>query len=57
VRARLDRMMTEAFEAVVKRSEEAGCSLRKAAFQIAVRRVADAAELRGVAPAGSGAPR
>lgn len=57
VRERLDRMMTEAFEAVVALAEETGCSLRKAAFQIAVRRVADAAELRGIAPAGSGAGR
>lgn len=49
VRSKLDTMMTAAFEAVVSRSQEVGCSMREAAFQIAVHRVADAAVLRGVA--------
>jgi glutamate dehydrogenase (NAD(P)+) len=57
VRTRLDAMMTAAFDAVVRRSVEARCSLRQAAFQIAVQRVADAAVLRGVTANDAGGTR
>jgi glutamate dehydrogenase (NAD(P)+) len=46
VRARLDAMMTSAFDAVVSCAEGEGLSLRRAAFMIAVKRVVEAARLR-----------
>lgn len=53
VRTRLDDMMTDAFEAVVERAEQAQVSLRQAAFLIAVERVVEAARMRGVASNGT----
>jgi glutamate dehydrogenase (NAD(P)+) len=44
----LDRLMRRAFHEVGKVAEERRCSLREAAFILAVQRVARAAELRGV---------
>ncbi len=49
VREELDAMMTSAFEAVVNRAAELDLSLRRAAFHIAVERVAEAASLRSIA--------
>lgn len=46
VREELDAIMTTAFEAVVNRAAQAETSLRRAAFLIAVERVAEAARLR-----------
>jgi glutamate dehydrogenase (NAD(P)+) len=46
VRAQLDQIMTDAFEAVVGCADERGVSLRRAAFLLAVERVAEAAALR-----------
>ena len=52
VRARLDTMMTSAFEQVAERADRERVSLRQAAFLIAVERVAQVAALRGFAEAG-----
>jgi glutamate dehydrogenase (NAD(P)+) len=46
VRDRLDAQMTEAFEAVIERSDAEGMTLRQAAFVIALQRVAVAVRLR-----------
>src|SRR5690606_28578840 len=51
VRARLDRMMLDAFEAVIQRAEAEDVSLRLAAYLIAVGRVAETAALRRTAGA------
>lgn len=51
VRARLDRMMLDAFEAVIQRAEAEDVSLRLAAYLIAVGRVAETAVLRRTAGA------
>lgn len=48
VREELDLMMTRGFQAVIQRAEELNLSLRRAAFHIAVERVAEAASLRAV---------
>jgi glutamate dehydrogenase (NAD(P)+) len=48
VREELDTMMTRAFNTVVERADELGLSLRRAAFHIAVERVAETARLRAV---------
>lgn len=53
VRAQLDDKMSAAFEAVVQRSESSAINQRRAAFLIAVERVAQAARLRGFAPHGA----
>lgn len=47
VREELERSLTRAFREVRERSEADGVSYRDAAYRIAVRRVADAEELRG----------
>ena len=52
VRARLQEMMAGAFTEVVETAGERDISLRKAAFIIAVDRVATAARMRGLAPRG-----
>jgi glutamate dehydrogenase (NAD(P)+) len=49
VRAQLDAKMEDAFRVVLARADEDRCSLREAAFRIAVQRVASAATLRGLA--------
>ncbi len=47
-RERLDRMMRKAFHNVADVAREHDCTLREAAFILAVKRVARAAQLRGV---------
>ena len=47
VQQRLDQKMTKAFKAVYDMSQEKKCNLRDAAYLVAVKRVADAAKLRG----------
>ncbi|MCA1672150.1 MAG: Glu/Leu/Phe/Val dehydrogenase, partial [Actinobacteria bacterium] len=47
VNKELEKRMTAATDAVFSRSEEEKTSLRSAAFDIAVERVAHAAEIRG----------
>ncbi len=47
VQERLDQKMTAAFKAVYEMSKEKNCSLRDAAYLVSVKRVADAARLRG----------
>ena len=47
VQQRLDQKMTRAFEAVYEMSQEKKINLRDAAYLVAVKRVADAAKLRG----------
>ena len=47
VQERLDRKMTAAFKAVYEMSKAKKLPLRKAAYLVAVKRVADAAKLRG----------
>jgi len=50
IKARLERMMGAAFERVWDLHESEDCSLRGAAYVLAVRRVAEATETRGVFP-------
>lgn len=52
VRARLQEMMSGAFMSVVEKAEAREITLRKAAYRLAVERVATAARLRGLAPRG-----
>ena len=47
VQQRLDQKMTKAFKAVYEMSQEKKINLRDAAYLVAVKRVADAAKLRG----------
>ena len=47
VQQRLDQKMTKAFKAVYEMSQEKKTNLRDAAYLVAVKRVADAAKLRG----------
>lgn len=47
VQARLDQKMTAAFHAVYEMSKEKNTTLRDAAYLVAVKRVAEAAKLRG----------
>ena len=47
VQQRLDQKMTRAFKAVYEMSQEKKINLRDAAYLVAVKRVADAAKLRG----------
>jgi len=47
VQKRLDKKMTNAFKAVYEMSQEKKVPLREAAYLVAVKRVADAAKLRG----------
>jgi glutamate dehydrogenase (NAD(P)+) len=47
-RDKLDRLMRRAFEKVAALAKERRCTLRDAAFMLALKRVARAAELRGV---------
>jgi glutamate dehydrogenase (NAD(P)+) len=47
VNAELEKKMTRATEQVVAKATNNGCSLRDAAFDVAVQRVAHAADLRG----------
>ena len=47
VQKRLDQKMTNAFKAVYEMSQEKKVPLREAAYLVAVKRVADAAKLRG----------
>lgn len=47
VQERLDRKMSEAFKGVYEMSKEKNTTLRDAAYLVAVKRVADAAKLRG----------
>ena len=47
VQQRLDQKMSKAFKAVYDMSKEKNCNLRDAAYLVAVKRVADAAKLRG----------
>lgn len=56
VRDALESRMLDAYEAVSARAREADVSLRVAAFMVAVRRVAEATELRGVLPRAPEAP-
>jgi glutamate dehydrogenase (NAD(P)+) len=49
VRRQLDEMLSAAFDAVTERAARRDVSLREAAFEIAVGRVAEAAHLRGFA--------
>ena len=46
----LDRHLRQAYRQVRALAEDDGCTLRDAAWAVAVRRVADAARLRGVYP-------
>jgi glutamate dehydrogenase (NAD(P)+) len=50
IQARLERMMGAAFERVWDLHEEQDCSLRSAAYVLAVGRVAEATEIRGIFP-------
>lgn len=50
INQRLERVMTEAFNAVWQTSEEHGTSLRTAAYIIACRRILEARDLRGLYP-------
>ncbi|MFQ6009640.1 MAG: Glu/Leu/Phe/Val dehydrogenase, partial [Candidatus Aenigmatarchaeota archaeon] len=44
---KLDEIMTRAFHEVLKVSKEEGVCMRKAAYMVAVKRIADAMKLRG----------
>jgi len=48
VAERLERIMTESFRAVLGTAREMGASLRAAAYNLAILRVAEAMRLRGV---------
>jgi glutamate dehydrogenase len=45
---RLERIMTESFQAVLSTAKEKGTRLREAAYNLAILRVAEAMKLRGV---------
>ena len=47
VTQRLEAYMVEAFNNVMKTRNEEGCSIRKAAYVLAIKRILDAEELRG----------
>jgi len=50
VNSRLEQIMSRAYAVVRDRAREAHVSLREAAYQVAVQRVADAAAVRGIFP-------
>jgi glutamate dehydrogenase (NAD(P)+) len=50
VQKRLHSVMEEAFEQVWQVAEDHDCSLREAAFLVAIRRVADSLFMRGLFP-------
>jgi glutamate dehydrogenase (NAD(P)+) len=47
---RLSHVMTRAYDEVAKLAHEEGCDMRLAAYMLAIRRVADATQLRGIYP-------
>jgi glutamate dehydrogenase (NAD(P)+) len=50
VKTQLERLMTNGFQAVIAEAERTELPLRMAAYTLAIRRVAEAIELRGVYP-------
>ncbi|HEY7781238.1 MAG TPA: glutamate dehydrogenase, partial [Ktedonobacterales bacterium] len=47
---RLEHIMVQSFNAVEAKREEQGCDFRTAAYLLAVARVAEATEVRGIYP-------
>ena len=50
INARLERIMMRSFEAVEAKREEQNCDYRLAAYLLAVSRVAEATQVRGIYP-------
>lgn len=48
--ARLQEIMVDSYNHVLREAEECGCNMRDAAFNVAVGRVAEAVRLRGIYP-------
>ncbi len=50
IAARLETIMTRAFESVLEKSLAQDCDMRTAAYMVAIARVAEATQLRGIYP-------
>ena len=50
IAAKLETIMTHAFEAVWEKAQTHQCDLRTAAYLVAIARVAEATQLRGIYP-------